>query len=149
MPDGDYFQTLFEDVRTYGGQVREWMMEYPVDKIENAVRAPETRSKAIMIRMEEDKLEGLTEVRQLLKTGGIGWDENVVFTARLFNHLKDETMFDDPIDPSRRDKATILRRCNLSPFEKQIKFKGDKATVYTRRNMSLKEIRRYIKAKGW
>ena len=58
-------------------------------------------------------------------------------------------MFDDPIDPSRRDKATILRRCNLSPFEKQIKFKGDKATVYTRRNMSLKEIRRYIKAKGW
>jgi hypothetical protein len=58
-------------------------------------------------------------------------------------------MFGDPVDPSRRDKALILKRLGLTPFEKQIKFKGDKSTVYTKKDMTLREIRKYIEVKGW
>ena len=100
--------------------------------------------------IEEDKVDGLSEVKDLLKEGGEGYDEEVFFTGPLFEALKENTMFgDDPMDIGRSEKVALIKRLDFIPYHKRIKFKGGKVTAYTRSGLNLKQIRAYIKEKGW
>lgn len=150
LPDQEYFYTLFEDLKRIGPELRCWMLDYPTDIIKGSVRAPESRSKKAMVMIEEDKVEGLSEIRELLKEGGKGYDEEVFFTGPLFQALKESTMFgDDPIDLGRNEKVALVKRLDFVPYHKRIKFRGGKVTAYTRKALDLKQIRAHIKEKGW
>ena len=150
LPEQDYFYKLFEDLKVIGPELRRWMMDYPTDIIEGAVRAPDTHSKKAMIMIEEDKVEGLSEVKDLLKEGGYGYDKNLFFTKELFLALKEKTMFDDDqIDLSRSEKGILVKRLDFIPYHKKIKYNGNPVTAYTREGWNLKRIRAYIDEKGW
>ena len=150
LPDQDYFYNLFEDLKSIGPELRRWMLDYPTDLIRAAVQAPESRSKRAMIMIEEEKVEGLSEIRDLIQEGGEGYDDELFFTGPLFQALKESTMFgDDPIDLGRSEKVALIKRLDFIPYHKKIKFKGGKVTAYTRDGMNLKQIRKYIEKMGW
>ena len=150
LPEQDYFYRLFEDLRDIGPELRRWMVDYPTNIIKESVRAPGTHSKKAMIMIEEEKIAGLSEVKDLLKEGGIGYDKNLFFTKPLFVALKEKTMFeDDLIDLNRSEKVSLIKRLDFIPYHKKIKYDGAKVTVYTREGWDLKKIREYIKESGW
>ena len=65
-----YFPKLFNAIRSYGSEVRKWLLEYNItDEFLNTKQAPMTEHKRIMIANEETSFEGLEEIKELIEAG--------------------------------------------------------------------------------
>ena len=117
-----YFPKLFHAVRTYGCEIRKWLLEFELTKEFLAIKqAPMTDDKMSMIATEESSLEGYVEVKEMIEKGSKYYNKNVVSSSDLF----DDLMFKYPdieINTSKRNQ--ILKKLGFTAVSKPIKIDG-------------------------
>jgi len=137
-----YFPKLFESTRTYGGEVRKWLLEYPIRKEFMATRqAPMTNYKLAMVATEEAGVEGLTELRELIAKGGKFFNEDVVSSSDLFEAL----LFEHPeIDLKTTKKHILLKKLGYVSSSFPIKIGGKTRRLWSRTPLSNCELRELL-----
>ncbi len=135
----DYFPKLFGAVKSYGDELRKWLMEYEItDEFMTMKRAPMTEYKQMMVATEEAAIEGLAEVREMLENGGEWYNSDVLSTSHLFSAL----IFEHPELEIRTSSQTkLLKRLGYQKVPSKVKVKGESLRLWTSRSMTNEEIR--------
>jgi hypothetical protein len=135
----DYFPPLFEAVRTFGGELRRWLLELDITpEFKNIKQAPMTEYKQMMVATEEAGTEGLSEVREMLEKGSEFYNKECVSTSDLFSDL----MFDYPeLDIKTSKQAIIMKRLGFQKITSPVNINGKARRFWVKRLMSPKEIR--------
>lgn len=137
-----YFDRLWNTVREHGPQLKKWLMEFPItDEFLNTKRAPMTDDKLSMIATESASFEGLDEVKDLIKKGGIYYNETAICSSDLFRDLEMEHL-DLEIKTSRRN--VILKKLGYMQLPKPVKIDNVTRRVWTKRHLENSEIRGLI-----
>lgn len=137
-----YFPKLFHAVRTYGCEIRKWLLEYDLTKEFLAIKqAPMTDDKMSMIATEESSLEGYVEVKEMIEKGGKYYNKEVVSSSDLFSDL----LFEHPdleIQTSKRNQ--ILKKLGFTASSKPIKIDGKSRRMWTKKGYSNEKIRELL-----
>jgi len=138
-----YFPKLFNAVRTYGCEIRKWLLEYELTKEFLAIKqAPMTEDKMSMIATEESSLEGYVEVKEMIEKSSKYYNKNVVSSSDLF----DDLMFKYPdieINTSKRNQ--ILKKLGFTAVSKPIKIDGKSRRIWSKKGYSNEKIRELLK----
>ena len=138
-----YFPKLFHAVRTYGCEIRKWLLEFELTKEFLAIKqAPMTDDKMSMIATEESSLEGYVEVKEMIEKGSKYYNKNVVSSSDLF----DDLMFKYPdieINTSKRNQ--ILKKLGFTAVSKPIKIDGKSRRIWSKKGYSNEKIRELLK----
>jgi hypothetical protein len=138
----DYFNVLFDSLKTYRAEIRKWLLEYEIsEEFLNLKRAPMTEAKKTMAEFEELKTDGLQELKALIEEGGQYFNKNVVCSGDLFDAfiLENET-----IDLSNQRKNLLLKKLGYSPSG-QVKIDGKNRKVWTKKEFTNSEIREILR----
>ena len=137
-----YFPKLFHAVRTYGCEIRKWLLEYKLTKEFLAIKqAPMTDEKMSMIATEESSLEGYVEVKEMIEKGGKYYNKEAISSSDLFSDL----MFEHPdleIQTSKRNQ--ILKKLGFTASSKPIKIDGKSRRMWTKKGYSNETIRELL-----
>ena len=138
-----YFPKLFEAVRSYGCEIRKWLLEYDITKDFLAIKqAPMTEEKLSMIATEESGVEGYVEIREMLESGGKYFNKDIISSSDLF----DNVMFEHPnlsIETSKRNY--ILKKLGYTALPKPIKIDGKSRRVWAKKPYTNLEVRELLK----
>ena len=135
---GIYFPRLFSSIRSFGGEIRKWFLEYNITAEFMATKqAPMTDDKLVMIAAEEAGFEGLYETAELIEEGGKYYNSECVSSPDLFDQL----LFRCPeIEVTNRSKNAILKKLGFMPTPLPIKIDGKTRRVWTKKRMTNKMI---------
>jgi hypothetical protein len=137
-----YFPKLFHAVRTYGCEIRKWLLEFEITKEFLAIKqAPMTDDKMSMIATEESSLEGYVEVKEMIEKGGKYYNKDVVSSSDLFSDL----MFDHPdLEIKTNKRNQILKKLGFTTSSKPIKIDGKSRRVWTKKGYNNEKIRELL-----
>jgi hypothetical protein len=137
-----YFPKLFHAVRTYGCEIRKWLLEFEITKEFLAIKqAPMTDDKMSMIATEESSLEGYVEVKEMIEKGGKYYNKDVVSSSDLFSDL----MFDHPdLEIKTNKRNQILKKLGFTTSSKPIKIDGKSRRVWTKKGYDNEKIRKLL-----
>ena len=123
VPDHEnYFRKLFDGLLDHAEEVCLWLREYEIsDKFLNMKQAPMTDAKALMVATEEASFDGLSEVREVIETGGYLFDEEIISSADLFSEVKAE--YPDLYLHTHK-RSQILKRLGYQVMKDRIKIDG-------------------------
>jgi len=139
-----YFPKLFGAVREHAQELRKWLMEYDITKkFLNTKQAPMTDFKQRMIATEENNLEGLDEVRELIKEGGAYYNDMVISSVDLFDALIIKHI--RLCITSTHEKNAILKKLGYMLHPKAVKIDGHVKKIWTKKALSNMEIRMHMK----
>jgi len=137
-----YFPKLFNAVRTYGCEIRKWLLEFELTKEFLAIKqAPMTDDKMSMIATEESSLEGYVEVKEMIEKGSKYYNKDVVSSSDLFSDL----IFEHPgieINTSKRNQ--ILKKLGFTVASKLVKIDGKSRRIWTKKAYNNEKIRELL-----
>jgi hypothetical protein len=138
-----YFPKLFGAVRTYGNEIRKWLLEYKLsDEFLAIKQAPMTDDKLSMIATEESSFEGYSELKELIEKGGKYYNKEVVSSSDLFDAL----LFEYPdLDIQTSKKHLLMKKLGFSAVAKPIKIDGKARRIWRKKNYSNEKIRELLK----
>ena len=137
-----YFPKLFDAVRSHGGEVRKWMLEFPLTKEFLAIKqAPMTSHKLSMIATEELGFDGYSEIKELIEEGNEFYNRKVISYSDLFDDL---LMRYPEINLNAREKNNILKKLGYSVLPKQVKINGKVKRFWTKENYDNDQIRAFL-----
>lgn len=134
-----YFPKLFDSIRNNGAEIRKWFLEYPITKkFLNTKQAPMTVHKESMIALEESSTDGLYEIKEMIKTGGKYFNEEVISSSDLFENL----MFEHPeLEFRANQRNLLLKKLGYSPFKIPVKIDGKARRLWSKKFMTNEEAR--------
>lgn len=137
-----YFPNLFEALRSHYKEIRKWLKDYPItDKFMAMKQAPSTIYKTSMISMEEEKFDGLHELRELVEKGGEKFNSDIISSSHVFSEL----MLEHPeIHLNNRERNMLLKKLGYIKAAKTVKIDGEPLRIWTKRPMSNEEMRTEI-----
>ena len=131
VSDKDYFGPLYDNVRKHGGQIRQWLLDYPISKkFLESPKAPETVHKLAMVTTEEDNTEGLEELRDFIKKGGNYYNARCISSSHLFTAFANENPDMADITHSSHKKSRLLKRLNYMKLGNR-SINGTTMTIWT------------------
>lgn len=138
-----YFPNLFNAVRTYGSEIRKWLLEYNLtDEFLSIKQAPITNEKLNMIATEECSLEGYVEIKEMIEKGSKYYNKNVISSSDLFCDF----LFENPdIELNNNKKNYILKKLGFTALSKLIKVEGKSRRIWSKKHYSNEEIRQLLK----
>ena len=138
-----YFPNLFNAVRTYGSEIRKWLLEYNLtSEFLSIKQAPITNEKLNMIATEECSLEGYVEIKEMIEKGGKYYNKNVISSSDLFSDF----IFENPdIELNNSKKNYILKKLGFTASSKLIKIEGKSRRIWAKKHCSNEEIRKLLK----
>jgi hypothetical protein len=138
-----YFPNLFNAVRTYGSEIRKWLLEYNLtDEFLSIKQAPITNEKLNMIATEECSLEGYVEIKEMIEKGSKYYNKNVISSSDLFSDF----IFENPdIELNNSKKNYILKKLGFTASSKLIKIEGKSRRIWAKKHCSNEEIRKLLK----
>jgi hypothetical protein len=126
-----YFVKLFNGLKTHGSGLLKWALEYELPSEFLKIReAPISQYKYSIIINEEAKVEGLSEIKDLINTGSKYFNNDAVSTGDLFNELKMEC----DLYLTNIQKHNLMIRLGYSKYGK-MKMYGVLKTMYTKKIM--------------
>jgi hypothetical protein len=146
MPHRDYFPKLFDMTAQYSDEIRKYFLEYPITKeFLNTKQAPASEFKDMMISTEDDSIEGLNEVKELLKRGGHNYNSMVVSASDLFKDL----MLEYPdVHVTYKQRNYILKELGYNLMKDQMKLDGIYKKIWSKRTVNQDDVTRMIGTKG-
>lgn len=137
-----YFPKLFHAVRTYGCEIRKWLLEFELTKEFLAIKqAPMTDDKMSMIATEESSLEGYVEAKEMIEKGDKYYNKDVVSSSDLFSDL----MFEHPdLEIKTNKRNQILKKLGFTTSSKPIKIDGKSRRVWTKKGYDNEKIRKLL-----
>lgn len=138
-PVEDYFPLLFDAVRTYGGELRKWLLDTNVtSEFTNIKQAPMTKYKEMMVATEEASTEGLAEIREMIEKGSDFYNKECVSTSDLFTDL----MFEYPeLDIKTSKQSIIMKRLGFQKVTSPVKIDGKSRRMWIKGMMTSQNIR--------
>ena len=134
-----YFPKLFNAVRTYGGEIRKWLLDYKLsDEFLSIKQAPMTDSKLSMIATEEASFEGYSEVKELIEKGGKYYNKDVVSATDLFEQL--EFLYPE-VSVQTSKRHILMKKLGFSVISKQVKIDGKLRRIWAKKVLTNEEIR--------
>ena len=134
----DYFITFATIIRTQAGQLKKWLSDHKISSnFKRTDRAPMTAEKEAMILNENEKIKGLAEARELLKTGDSLYNQDVFSTKHLFIAINNKLDF--PLD--QKEKNLIINKLGYLPHNTPIKMYGETLRFKTIRIMTSNEVK--------
>ena len=134
-----YFPKLFNAVRTYGGEIRKWLLDYKLsDEFLSIKQAPMTDSKLSMIATEEASFEGYSEVKELIEKGGKYYNKDVVSATDLFEQL--EFLYPE-VSVQTSKRHILMKKLGFSVISKQVKIDGKLRRIWAKKVLTYEEIR--------
>lgn len=138
----EYFPRMFDGIRKHGGELRKWMLDYPLTEEFLALkRAPMTEHKEAMIATERESYEGLNELDDLIDEGGIGFCSTVVSSRHLFDAM---LMKPPHMAFQTRQRSDMLKRLGFTALPKPVKMDGETLRIWTRKPMTNDEARNIL-----
>ena len=138
-PSSVYFPLLFDTVRSLGGELRKWLLDYVLTEEFLAIKqAPMTDCKMSMIASEEVCFDGLSEVKELLDEGHKYYNLECVSSSDLFEQL---TFKYPDLEVGNRMKNIILKKLGYMPLPKLIKIDGWPRRIWTKNFMTNEKVR--------
>lgn len=133
-----YFDNLWTALRSDKGQLRKWLLDYPIDEsFMNLPGAPMTMAKAAMIATEKSSHDGVTEIKEVIDKGGKYFNKDVISSSDLF----EAAMFEiEDLPQSNRAKNTILKQLGYVQHPTPVKVDGKARRLWTRVPMSKEAI---------
>lgn len=138
-PTNVYFSQLFNALKNHSDEVRKWLLEYPITPAFLATKhAPMTLDKEAMIATEDAGVEGLVELRDLIRQGNKYFNTEVLCSTELFQTLA----FDYPnITLNMATRNALLKRLGYMASAKPIKIAGKTRRVWSKRHWTNEETR--------
>ena len=140
MEATEYFSKLFHSINNYSGEIRKWLLEYPItDEFKRTKQAPMTQHKELMIATEDSGFEGLAEVREIISNG-----ENQYIHKECISQsdLYDQILFDHPeLEVTKAQVRNILKKMGYTLSAKRVKVDGKAKQFWVRHAMENEEIR--------
>ena len=138
-----YFPNLFNAVRTYGSEIRKWLLEYNLtSEFLSIKQAPITNEKLNMIATEEFSLEGYVEIKEMIEKGSKYYNKDVISSSDLFCDF----LFENPdIELNNSKKNYILKKLGFTASSKLIKIEGKSRRIWAKKHCSNEEIRKLLK----
>ena len=145
-PIDEYFPNLFQCIRSHAGEVRKWLLEYPIsDTFKTTMQAPQTDHKLAMIATEDASIDGLHEVIEIIQTGGKYFNEMVISCPDLF----DAVLIKYPeLDIKTSARNIILKKLGYTVLPKQVNVDGKTRRIWTKKPMTTDEVREHLKVKN-
>lgn len=138
MESGEYFNTLFGNLREYAGEIRKFFLEYKIsDSFMKMKTAPMTDYKSVMISSQNAKYEGLEELKELLDAGGEFYNNIAVCPAELFVALSLEY---DGLDIAKNNRNFLLSKLGYLNLGKTFKIKGKVRRVWAKQPMTNEQV---------
>ena len=143
---GLYFKGLFKSLIDNKGEIRKWLLDYKIsEKFMETKQAPMTEHKKYMIATENCSVEGLSEIRELIKKGNRYFNETCISSSDLFEKL----VFEYPnIEINSRGKHAILKKLGYLAVPNLVKIHGKNKRIWSRKVLTNSEIRDNFKNNG-
>lgn len=126
--DGAYFDALYEAIEQHRGELRKWLLEYPIaDGFKPNSSAPMTREKQAMIAMAVSPEE--EAVVAAIEAGGVGVGPEVLASAYLARAVRE---VDPELDLKTTALARVLAKLGWERVAKQIKWNGTAQRVWVK-----------------
>jgi hypothetical protein len=137
-----YFPKLFNAVRTYGNEIRKWLLDYKLsDEFLAIKQAPMTDHKLSMIATEEAAFEGYSELKELIEKGGEYYNKDVISSSDLFDAL----MFEYPeLDIKTSKRHLLLKKLGYNILPNKIKIDGKSKRVWSKKLIDNEEVRKLL-----
>lgn len=135
----EYFNNLFGSIKQHKGEIRKWLLEFEISsEFLKMTRAPMTEHKIAMANLEDLKMEGFVELKNLVDKGGRYFNSSCVSSSDLFDQL----FMDHPeleIHSSRRHQ--LLKKLGFVPHDRIVKIDGKTRRIWLKNSMSNDAIR--------
>jgi hypothetical protein len=143
MSAGEYFSRLFRAIEDYGSELRKWFLEYHISSdFKRIKQAPMTHHKELMIATEDAGMDGLLEIKELIKEGDLGKHKFVCSSVISQSDLNDLILFEHPeLDLTKGNIRTIMKKLNYDLNPKLVKIEGRSLRIWMRHSMSNDDIR--------
>ncbi len=142
----EYFPELFGTIEDHAGELRKWLLEYPItDHFKKTRDAPMTEYKGSMIGTEEASHPGLHETMDVIKEGGQFFSDNVVSRSDLFSEVR----FTHPeLGLKPREETIILKKLGYMGGHDVVQIYGKTKRFWTKQPMTNDEIRDDLRKTG-
>ena len=141
----EYFYSLFTGLESYVGEIKTWLLEYPISKqFFTLKRAPLTYEKQSIISMQMDNIDGLPEIMAVLEKGGFGFNKDIISSSDIFKVIEKEN---PDLSFTNYKKNSLLKLLGYQKYPKRIFIKGELKRIWSKKEVTSKEIRILFKIK--
>lgn len=135
----EYLDELWGALDAHPGCLRRWLLDVELtDSFLGMKQAPMTAHKESMIATEKGSVEWLDEVGDIIEKGGPFYGKMAVSSSDLYKAVDFEV---DGFVASNREKSNILKKLGYMKHPKRIKIDGESRWFWTRKSMTVSEIR--------
>jgi len=139
MEADEHFDLLFGGMRAHADEVRKWFLEYDIsDSFLSTKQAPMTEHKRSMVTTEESGFEGLSEIRDVIETGG----KYITTGCVSQKHLNDIMLFDHPeLDLKKGQIRNVMMKLGYSKRSTRIKLDNESLWLWVKAQMDNNKVR--------
>lgn len=144
MDRNSYYDRLFIPLKTHGGELRKWLLEYPLtDEFLNMKQAPNTVYKESASATEDAGFLGFDSVVDALNQGGKFFNTEAVCIPELMKHLSFE--FGEH-EIGEKEIQVMLKKLNYSSSSDRgaSLVHGERKRYWTKKYMDHEQIRKSL-----